>query len=154
VHADSYGARLAVHITNTIKIMVSTTPDATDSRHQSELNVWWCVTHLMVDEYQDCSETHHAFVASVRRAVPAAGILGDPLQAIFGFNERLADWETVLVEFPPHPTTVAPRRWAGHNEALGKWLFDIRPFLVPGHVVRWKSIALPEGVTFQNVSGN
>lgn len=111
-------------------------------------------THLLVDEYQDCSETHHAFVAAVRRAVPAAGILGDPLQAIFGFNERLADWEAVIVEFPPHPTTVAPRRWAGHNEALGKWLLDIRPFLVPGHVVRWNSIALPEGVTFQNVSGN
>jgi len=111
-------------------------------------------THLLVDEYQDCSESHHAFVTSVRRAVPAVGILGDPLQAIFGFNERLADWATVLADFRPHPTAIAPRRWAGHNEALGKWLMDIRPFLVPGHVVRWNTIALPDGVSYHNVSGN
>jgi len=32
-HAESYGAKLAVNITKTVKWMVSTTPDATDSRH-------------------------------------------------------------------------------------------------------------------------
>ncbi len=32
-HAESYGAKLAVNITKTVKWMVSATPDATDSRH-------------------------------------------------------------------------------------------------------------------------
>jgi hypothetical protein len=32
-HAESYGAKLAVNITKTVKWMVSTTPEATDSRH-------------------------------------------------------------------------------------------------------------------------
>lgn len=109
-------------------------------------------THLLVDEYQDCSETQHAFVLALRAAIPAAGVLGDPLQAIFGFNERLADWPTVQTQFPSHPTTIKPHRWSGHNEALGKWLLEIRPRMVPGHVVRWTNVALPEGVTFQNIS--
>lgn len=111
-------------------------------------------SHLLVDEYQDCSETHHAFVSAVRAAVPAAGVFGDPLQAIFGFNERLADWAAVQAELPPHPTTIKPNRWYGHNEELGHWLLEIRPHMVPGHVVRWNNIGLPNGVTFQNISGN
>lgn len=110
-------------------------------------------THVLVDEYQDCNEVHHDFVLSLRAAVPATGILGDPLQAIFGFNERLADWSTVLREYPPHPAAVKPHRWSGHNEALGAWLLRIRPLMVPGHVVNWTNIALPTGVTFQNVNG-
>jgi hypothetical protein len=111
-------------------------------------------THLLVDEYQDCSEAHHAFVASVRNALPATGIFGDPLQAIFGFNERLMDWATVLTDFPSHQTTIAPHRWVGHNESLGQWLMTIRPLMVPDHVVKWNEIALPEGVTFKNVTGD
>lgn len=111
-------------------------------------------THLLVDEYQDCNETHHAFVSAVRAAVPATGILGDPLQAIFGFNDRLADWAAVLAEYPPHPTTIKPHRWSGHNEKLGEWILAIRPLMVPGRVVNWNNIALPVGVTFQNIAGN
>lgn len=111
-------------------------------------------THLLVDEYQDCNETHHAFVSTIRAAVPATGVLGDPLQAIFGFNDRLADWAAVVAEYPPHPTTIKPWRWSGHNDALGDWLLAIRPLMVPGHVVNWTNIALPAGVTFQNIAGN
>lgn len=111
-------------------------------------------THLLVDEYQDCNETHHAFVSALRAAIPATGILGDPLQAIFGFSDPLADWTAVLDQYPPHPTTIKPHRWAGHNEALGTWLLAIRPLMVPGHLVDWTKIALPPGVTFQARLGN
>ena len=111
-------------------------------------------THLLVDEYQDCNETHHALVSAVRTAVPATGVLGDPLQAIFGFNDRLADWAAVLAEYPPHSANIRPHRWVGHNEALGDWLQAIRPRMVPGHVVNWTNIALPAGVTFRNIAGN
>lgn len=111
-------------------------------------------THLLVDEYQDCNQHHHAFVSAVRAAVPATGVLGDPLQAIFGFKDRLVDWATVLAEYPPHHATVKPHRWFGHNEALGEWLLVIRPRMVPDHIVNWTNIALPIGVTFCNIEGN
>jgi hypothetical protein len=35
VHAESYGAKLAVNITKTVKWMASATPDAADSRHNT-----------------------------------------------------------------------------------------------------------------------
>ncbi len=111
-------------------------------------------THVLVDEYQDCNDTQHAFVSAVRAAVPATGVLGDPLQAIFGFADPLADWTTVLHDYPLHPTAIKPHRWSGHNEALGEWLLRIRPHMVPGHTVRWRNIALPDGVTFRNVAGD
>ncbi len=50
--------------------------------------------------------------------------------------------------------TIKPHRWFGHNEALGEWLLAIRPLMVPGRVVNWTNIALPVGVTFQNIAGN
>lgn len=111
-------------------------------------------THLLVDEYQDCNEPQHSFVAAIRAAVPATGVLGDPLQAIFGFADRLADWSTVVAEYPPHPTTIVPHRWTGHNPDLGEWLLTIRPLMVPGHVVDWTNIALPAGVMFRNIAGD
>jgi hypothetical protein len=111
-------------------------------------------THMLVDEYQDCNEPHHAFVSAIGAAVPATGVLGDPLQAIFGFNERLADWAAVTAEYPPHPATITPHRWSGHNKALGTWLLRIRPLMRPGHVVHWENISLPDGVTFQNIAAD
>lgn len=111
-------------------------------------------THLLVDEYQDCNEIHHAFVSAIRAAAPATGVLGDPLQAIFGFNDRLVDWAVVVAEYPPHATTIKPHRWSGHNEALGEWLLAIRPLMTPGHVVNWTKVALPADVTFRNIAGN
>lgn len=111
-------------------------------------------THLLVDEYQDCSEGQHAFVSAVRSAIPATGILGDPLQAVFGFSDRLPEWATVLSAYPPHQTTIKPHRWSGHNKALGEWLLAIRPLMVPGHSVNWTDIGLPSGVTFENIAGN
>jgi len=108
-------------------------------------------THLLVDEYQDCNEMQHALILAIRSAVPATGVLGDPLQAIFGFNERLADWDAVLTQFPLHSSDPQPHRWNGHNEALGDWLLRIRPRMVAGHVVDWGHITLPAGVTFREV---
>lgn len=111
-------------------------------------------THVLVDEYQDCNESHHALVSAIRESIPKVGVLGDPLQAIFGFNERLVDWNQVVAEYPPHRVTIRPWRWSGHNEELGAWLLNIRPLMVPNHVVDWTNIALPYGVRFQNIGGN
>jgi hypothetical protein len=53
-------------------------------------------------------------------AIPATGVLGDPLQAIFGLKDTvLVTWETTQARFPDHPIETTAWRWAGHNEALG-----------------------------------
>ncbi len=42
---------------------------------------------LIVDEYQDCSVRQHALVVYAAQTLPTC-VLGDPLQAIFGFWGR------------------------------------------------------------------
>src|SRR5690606_13795416 len=55
---------------------------------------------LFVDEYQDCSLTQHRIVSALAVALPVC-VLGDPMQAIFGFSERLIDWQAdVLPNYP------------------------------------------------------
>lgn len=112
-------------------------------------------THVLVDEYQDCNTEHHAMVLKIKEAVGAIGVLGDPLQAIFGFSEELPDWDEVLSEFPEHPGIAPePRRWTGHNEALGTWLFNVRPHLAAGRVLHLDNPKYPPGVRFTDISGN
>jgi hypothetical protein len=55
---------------------------------------------LIVDEYQDCSVRQHALVGFASNALPTS-VLGDPMQAIFGFGQDdLAKWdETVCKHF-------------------------------------------------------
>lgn len=90
--------------------------------------------YLFVDEYQDCTVAQHEFVLGLARAIPRTVILGDPLQAIFGFAGTLAGWSShVLPSFPAlDKLEHTPHRWSGHNPALGQWLLDIRPLLTSG----------------------
>lgn len=90
---------------------------------------------LFVDEYQDCTVDQHGLIVEISEAVPRTVILGDRLQAIFGFDKKrpLMDWDTHVArrytsKFVPH----FPQRWRDHNVALGQWLLDIRPSLVDG----------------------
>lgn len=112
-------------------------------------------THVLVDEYQDCNTEHHAMVLRLKEAVGCVGVFGDPLQAIFGFSESLPDWEEVLMAFPEHHgVTPKPRRWAGHNEALGEWLLEIRSHLTAGRTLQLDTAKYPPGVRFTDISGN
>jgi hypothetical protein len=112
-------------------------------------------THVLVDEYQDCNTEHHAMVLKIKDAVGRVGVLGDPLQAIFGFSEELPEWDGVLSDFPEHPDiTPEPRRWAGHNQDLGAWLFKIRSHLTDGRVLPLDNPNYPPGVRFTDISGN
>lgn len=91
--------------------------------------------HLFVDEYQDCSIRQHALVTWLAQSLSTA-IVGDPFQAIFGFNaaDPLADWQTdVLSFFPKAGELGIPWRWnnAGAHD-LGQWLLSIRPDLAAG----------------------
>jgi hypothetical protein len=50
-------------------------------------------SRLIVDEYQDCSLPQHAIAGYLSTILPTC-VLGDPLQAIFGFNGPVVDWTT------------------------------------------------------------
>lgn len=106
-------------------------------------------THVLVDEYQDCSKTQHAFVLALKDAIPETAVFGDRLQGIFGFADPIVDWETdVLPEFPDFPMAQQPWRWEEHNQALGAWLFTLRSQLVAGNVFDMTT-GLPDGVTYR-----
>ncbi|MBB4373550.1 DNA helicase-2/ATP-dependent DNA helicase PcrA [Bradyrhizobium sp. cir1] len=89
---------------------------------------------LFVDEYQDCSQIQHkmtAFLADPLRCC----VLGDPMQAIFGFKgNALVDWDTdVLACFGDAGELKTPWRWINAGEkAFGQWLLDIRKALLAG----------------------
>lgn len=91
--------------------------------------------YLFVDEYQDCTVDQHELIVEISEAVPRTVILGDRLQAIFGFdpNRPLMDWDThVTPSYRPKRVPHLPQRWRDHNVALGQWLLGIRPSLIDG----------------------
>lgn len=88
---------------------------------------------LIVDEYQDCSARQHAIVFHAAKSLRTC-ILGDPMQAIFGFGDPLADWDQqVCAHFPLVGQLQTPHRWiqAG-EEAFGRWLLQVRAALARG----------------------
>lgn len=82
---------------------------------------------VIIDEYQDCTIPMHDLIKLIKSILPCRA-LGDPLQAIFGFNERLVDWNDVSSEFNEdfgHLNT--PYRWINaENTPLGEWLINSR----------------------------
>lgn len=93
-------------------------------------------TRIVVDEYQDCNRVQHALLELVADVLPVV-IFGDPMQAIFGFAEPLADWDTdVCTCFPEVATLDTPWRWLNAGEAeLGHWLLETRETLRRGEGV-------------------
>ena len=108
---------------------------------------------LIVDEYQDCSIYQHGIVTSLAQILPTC-VLGDPLQAIFGFGtDRLVNWEEdVCVCFPLVEELVTPWRWINANaEPLGRWLLDVRGMLLRGDPIDL-SVA-PDAVSWVELNG-
>lgn len=95
---------------------------------------------LLVDEYQDCNAAQHRLVAWAAGVLPTC-VLGDPMQAIFGFGgNRLVNWQAdVETQFPPVGMLQTPWRWrlAG-TEDLGQWLLNARMLLQAGQPVELK----------------
>lgn len=92
---------------------------------------------LLVDEYQDCSLIQHAIVSALAESLPTC-VLGDPLQAIFGFGgNQLVHWEGhVEARFPAAGVLATPWRWRLVDaENLGQWLLSLRPSLSAGHAI-------------------
>ncbi len=91
---------------------------------------------VVIDEYQDCVVEQHALAKALHEVLPVC-VLGDPLQNIFTFGtNKTVHWtRDVTSLWPPHDLPVVPWRWRGHNEALGRWLLEIRPRLKAGEAV-------------------
>ena len=102
-------------------------------------------SRMLVDEYQDCNKAQHAIVCAIAQTLPTC-ILGDPMQAIFGFRDPLVHWEQeAQAAFPPIGELRTPWRWqlAG-MDALGGWLLQARALLQAGQPVDLRGA--PEGV--------
>lgn len=108
--------------------------------------------YFFVDEYQDCNVLQHDLIIAIAASVPNAIVLGDRLQGIFGFRDKLVDWDTdVVSSFPAMTVECLPHRWAGHNPELGQWLLDLRPQIQDGSTIDFASINIP-GVSWVSTS--
>ncbi len=108
---------------------------------------------LIVDEYQDCSIRQHAVVAYAAQTLPTC-VLGDPMQAIFGFgSDPLANWdEHVCKHFPIVGELETPWRWINAGkESFGRWLLDVRRKLLNGETI--DLTAAPEEVSWVHLDG-
>jgi hypothetical protein len=97
--------------------------------------------HLIVDEYQDCSVPQHHIIYFLSLILPTC-VLGDPMQAIFGFRgNALADWDLhVCAHFPVVGELATPWRWRNAGtEVLGQWLLEVRRLLAVGQSVDLRS---------------
>lgn len=106
---------------------------------------------LIVDEYQDCSLGQHRIVVALANVLPTC-VLGDPMQAIFGFAGQRVDWTAhVLNAFPAVGELNIPWRWINAQAAdLGQWLLEARQTLSAGNRVDLRT--LPNRVEYVAVA--
>lgn len=92
---------------------------------------------VYVDEYQDCSNSQHMLVCALAEFLPCR-VLGDPMQAIFDFDEgKPVDWDnSVYPNFGCLGQLEIPWRWvkAGAPE-LGAWLKQVRQKIERGQKI-------------------
>jgi UvrD/REP helicase N-terminal domain len=108
---------------------------------------------LIVDEYQDCSQVQHAIVYFAAESLRTC-VLGDPMQAIFGFQgNALADWDQhVCAHFPIAAELTEPWRWINAGEeAFGRYLLDVRHALIGGHGIDLASA--PRNISWVHLDG-
>jgi DNA helicase-2/ATP-dependent DNA helicase PcrA len=92
---------------------------------------------VYVDEYQDCSDLQHALVCALADFLPSR-ILGDPMQAIFDFDDgKPLDWDaSVYPHFNCLGQLETPWRWDNAGEPkLGAWLKAARKSLEQGQKI-------------------
>jgi hypothetical protein len=91
---------------------------------------------VYVDEYQDCTLTQHQLIMALAEVLPCR-VLGDDLQAIFGFrNDPVVNWSIdVDPNFQRLPDLNTPWRWNLANKELGQWLSQVRNALLEGRPI-------------------
>lgn len=109
---------------------------------------------IIVDEYQDCSIRQHAVITFAAEVLPTC-VLGDPMQAIFGFgNDDLADWSAAVCKyFPLAGELTTPWRWINAKaDPLGYWLLEVRKQLLRGEPIDLRTG--PEAVSWVELDGS
>lgn len=107
---------------------------------------------LIVDECQDCMIPQFGIVYYAARGLHTC-VLGDPMQAIFDFAGKLADWnEHVCKYFPLIGDLTTPWRWKNAGtETFGLWLLDMRRKLLIGEAIDLRDA--PQEVTWVRLDG-
>lgn len=84
---------------------------------------------VLVDEYQDCTIRQHELILALSRLMPMR-VVGDPLQAIFDFDEPTVDFDVHLTpDFERLSDLDTPYRWLNSNPELGEWLLSARSYI-------------------------
>lgn len=132
----SWAHRLIHRYPRLAGVMVPTEPDSSASRsyyegatrvlQHSALQQVLAATYAfaIIDEYQDCTARQHGLAQAVAAALPIA-VLGDPLQAIFGWDsaDPLPSWNGEIQPLWPNvDIDIYPWRWHNQNRRLGHWL--------------------------------
>lgn len=90
---------------------------------------------VYVDEYQDCSDLQHTLVSALAEFLPCR-LLGDPMQAIFDFEngQKPVDWDvSIYPYFECFGKLETPWRWENAGvPLLGAWLKESRERLEKG----------------------
>jgi DNA helicase-2/ATP-dependent DNA helicase PcrA len=110
-------------------------------------------SRVIVDEYQDCTRAQHAIVYYAANSLPTV-VLGDPLQAIFGWpGNELADWNAhVCKHFPVVKELSTPWRWRNAGaESFGLWLLEMRESLLRGAPIELSTA--PSEVSWVHLDG-
>lgn len=110
-------------------------------------------SHLIVDEYQDCTISQHQFIVMLSSQMKTH-VLGDPLQGIFDFNDPIVDMESPLqmMGFIENKQTLnEPWRWNNSNVQLGMDLANIRRELISPNTSI--NITNYQGIQFFQCSG-
>lgn len=111
-------------------------------------------SRLLVDEYQDCSIRQHAIVYYASAVLPTC-VVGDPVQAIFGFgDDQLADWDKhVCAHFTLVGELNIPWRWINtKSDELGQWLLEARQKILAGQTIDLN--AVPDAITWIQINGS
>lgn len=91
-------------------------------------------SHLIVDEYQDCSKKQHELIEILAGYLPTH-LFGDPLQGIFDFGKYPSvKFPEDFENFRPFDFLQIPYRWItnGNSAALGKKIKEYRVSLEEG----------------------
>lgn len=108
---------------------------------------------VIIDEYQDCTMEQHSVAVSLSQLLTTT-VLGDEMQAIFGWAGTPVDWTShVQASFPALGELKIPYRWNNVGaHGLGSWLLYVRKCLVEKKPINLEKA--PAAVSFIQLTGD
>lgn len=108
---------------------------------------------IILDEHQDARQDQHDAILELARAGKVrVRIFGDPMQAIFSFEEKSSTWEELTANTTATGRLSRPWRWEDRQD-LGDWILQARTTLLAGGAVSLKKNSTPESVSILRIAG-